>query len=68
MQRISFNETEKNLLKELGIKVKLFYTDDEIIDMDDKVGNKLVDSGFDIDYEPNELGLLCEGILDKITP
>ena len=35
-------------------------------EIEDKVGDELMFEGLDENYEPNQIGRICESILDKI--
>ena len=53
------------------IKVGLIFdfnnlSDDDIIEIEDKIGDRLLMVGFDKNYEPNWDGKMCESILDVI--
>lgn len=41
-------------------------SDDNIIEIEEKIGDRLMMVGFDKDYEPNWDGRMCESILDVI--
>ncbi len=65
-----FSEKQKEFMKTLGLNFdfdNLFEDDDAWVEIEDKVANKLECEGFDIDYNPTPIGLMCEGILDKLS-
>ena len=41
-------------------------SDDEWVGMEDKIGTKLVLECLDENYEPNDIGVMCENILAKL--
>jgi hypothetical protein len=41
-------------------------TEDEADDLRDLCGEKLQDSGFDLDYNPNQIGKRLESLMDKL--
>lgn len=41
-------------------------SDDDVVKIDDVVGDRLMMVGFDENYEPNWEGRMCESILDVI--
>tara|TARA_B100000508_G_C11261072_1_gene181147 strand:+ start:216 stop:449 length:234 start_codon:yes stop_codon:yes gene_type:complete len=41
-------------------------TEDEADDLRDLCGEKLQDSGFDLDYKPNQIGKRLESLMDKL--
>ena len=60
-----FNEDQLNMFKEIGKSIEdREYSDDEIIELEDLIADRLMHSGFDDDYNPNEEGKICESILD----
>lgn len=63
-----FSKSEIEFMHSIGITVHSFETlsDAEVEQIEDKVAACLMERGFDESYEPTKLGLLCEGILDKL--
>jgi len=64
-----FTEKEIKLMRSIGLDCdfqNLAEDDDYWAEIEDKVADKLAISGFDEDYYPNEIGWICEGIIDKI--
>ncbi len=63
-----FNARETELLIRMGIPVNFAsYTDDDWCDLEEKVGDYLLTRCLDDRYYPNEDGLICEDILDKLS-
>lgn len=62
---MNFTEQEKQLLRELNINQ--IESDEDFIKAEDKVSEHLQIYGFDENYEPTEIGLVCESIIDKLT-
>ena len=64
-----FTEQEIEFMKSLGLECyfnNLSEEDDYWIDIEDTVADRLQYDGFDKDYKPTSIGLMCEAILDKI--
>lgn len=60
-----FTEEQIAFMESIGIHANFQApTDDEILDIEDKVSDHLQTKGFTEDYEPTEEGRLCESILD----
>ncbi|CAK7070006.1 hypothetical protein [Tissierella sp.] len=60
-----FNEDQLSMFKEIGKSIEdREYSDDEIIELEDLIADRLMYSGFDDDYNSNEEGKICESILD----
>ena len=60
-----FNEDQLNMFKEIGKSIEdRDYSDDEILELEDLIADRLMHSGFDKNYNPNEEGKICESILD----
>lgn len=60
-----FNEDQLNMFKEIGESIEdREYSDDEILELEDLIADRLMHSGFDENYNPNEEGKICESILD----
>lgn len=60
---------EIQFLKGLGVSGDLYHLtneSDEWIEIEDKAGDELIYEGLDENYEPNQIGQICESILDKI--
>ena len=64
-----FTETEKNLLRKIGVDEKIIEDPSsyDLSDFEDTVGDYLVLKCLDENYEPNEEGLICEDILSKLS-
>lgn len=39
---------------------------EKAIEFDELIKDKLVYQGFDINYEPNNFGIMCENVIDKM--
>lgn len=60
-----FNEEQLKVFEELGKSIEdREYADDEILELEDLISDRLMYSGFDEDYNPNESGKIYESILD----
>lgn len=60
---------EIKFLKSLGLKLDYEHIDDwgmEWAEVEDRVGDELVMRGLDENYNPNQIGVICEAILDKL--
>lgn len=63
-----FNEEQLNMFKEVGRPIEdREYSDDEIIELDDLISDRLMFSGFDEDYNLTKEGLICESIIDVFS-
>lgn len=63
--KIEFDEKEILLLNKLGFyKIE---NDDDLDKLEDEVADYLSLYCFDENYEPNQDGLICESILDKLS-
>lgn len=67
MNFISFNDEEVKGLKAIGIEIKESYTDDEIVDMIDIVGDAIINNLKGDNYTVTDLALLYERIIDRLT-
>lgn len=62
-----FTEKEKSFMRECGMNLDFDnLSDDDYVEIEEVIGNKLTLECLDDDYNPNEDGLLCEEILDKL--
>jgi len=63
-----FSEKQLEFLESIDIFIESNneISDDEIFLIEDEVSDLLQRKGFDSDYQPTELGLMCESILDVI--
>lgn len=60
-----FNQEQLNLFSSLGYPItQKDYSDEELIELEDIIADKLSFNGFDDEYTPNNMGLICESILD----
>ncbi len=67
MKKEMFTEKEIKLMRSIGLDFDFQnISGDQWAEIEEKVGDKLVISGLDKDYYPNEIGWICEGIIDKI--
>lgn len=60
---------EIEFLKSLGLNLDYDHIADwdmEWADVEERVGDELVMQGLDENYNPNPIGVICEGILDKL--
>ena len=58
---------EKAFIASLGLKLDFDnLTDDDWGEIEEIVADALQINGFDEDYNPTSLGVMCESILDKI--
>lgn len=62
-----FTEKEKSFMRECGLNLDFDnLSDDDYVEIEEVIGNKLTLECLDNNYNPNEDGLLCEEILDKL--
>lgn len=64
-----FNAKEIALMKSIGLDIdfnNLSEDDDYWVEIEEKVGEYLTLQCLGDDYTPNESGIICETILDKI--
>lgn len=64
-----FTEEEIELMESIGLHCdfqNLSEEDDYWADIEEQVGDELVISGLDENYNPNSIGKICESIIDKI--
>lgn len=60
-----FNDEQRKTLLIIGVNIEdSNYTDDEILEIGEKVSNYIMLNGFDDDYKPNDLCLIFESIMD----
>lgn len=60
-----FNDEQRKALLIIGVNIEdSNYTDDEILEIGEKVSNYIMLNGFDDDYKPNDLCLIFESIMD----
>ena len=61
----NFNVEQLKALLAIGIVIDdREYTGNELLEMDEKITNYIMTSGFDRDYKPNELCIILESIID----
>ena len=64
-----FDKKQIDFLKSLGLDfdyANLTEDSDELADIEERVGDELEYRGLDDNYYPNEIGKMCESILDII--
>lgn len=62
-----FTDSDIIFMKALGINVDFSNpSDDDLVEIEDKVSDKLMKSGFDNDYRITKIGKKCENILDNL--
>jgi len=57
---------EKAFIASLGLKLDFDNLTDDWGEIEDIVADALQINGFDDDYNPTSIGVMCESILDKI--
>lgn len=61
------DEQIRYMKKELGLDLNFSdLSDDDWVEIEDVVADRLGRSGFDKDYNPTADGLMCESIINKI--
>lgn len=61
----NFNEEQIKALSSIGIVIDdREYTDDELLEIDEKITDYIMTSGFDKDFNPNELCVTLESVMD----
>ena len=78
---IKIKKSEFDLICGISMEKKSLFTSEQIndceytlsfieleyaIEFDELIKDKLVYEGFDKEYNPNKLGLMCENIIDKM--
>lgn len=62
-----FTEKQIAYMRSIGLNIDFEHiSGEDWVKIEDMVGNRLMDCGFDDDYEPNQDGLMCESIIDVI--
>ncbi len=62
-----YTKKEQAYMRAIGLNLDFDnLSDDDYAAIEEKVGDYLMYCGFDDDYEPNEDGRMCEGIIDKL--
>ena len=64
MIKCNFNKRQLALLERLGVDGTAAYSDDDWDDIRDKVHDLLMYEGFNDDNTPNDVGRICEEIID----
>lgn len=63
-----FSKKQMEFIQSLGLKLDFDnLSDDDLVQIENVVADKLQCSGFDINYEPTSIGKMCESILDELT-
>ena len=66
-----FTEQEIAFIQKIGVKLDFSHpetiSDDEWIDLEEAIGNRLVVYELDENYFPTPDGVLCEDILEKLA-
>ena len=65
MIELNFNEEQKNVLKAAGVEMleSAVYTEDEVDDMDGKIKDYLLYTGYDKDYNYKNGGQIARQII-----
>lgn len=64
---MNLTNKEIEFLMSLGLNLNFEkLSDEDFVDIEELVGEKLQTSGFDKDYKPTPIGMICESILDKL--
>lgn len=61
-----FNKEQISTLADIGIKLdnEKNYSDDELMDIHDKITDYYLSNGFDKDSNPTEIAYKCESLID----
>ena len=63
-----FSKKQKDFIQSLGLKLDFDnLSDDDFVQIEDAVAEKLQQSGFDANDEPTSVGKMCESILDELA-
>lgn len=63
-----FNEKQRKFIQSLGLKLDFDnLTDDDLVNIEDAVAEKLQQSGFNVAYDTTSVGKMCESILDELA-
>lgn len=67
--KLKFNNKQLEILNQIGFDfdVQKNLSEDEYFIIDEKVADYLMFNGFNKNDEPNEIGLICESILDILS-
>ena len=65
---MQFNNNQIEFLKEIGLSNISFndLTDADYVIIEEKVTEHLQKNGFDAEYMPTKVGIMCESILDML--
>ncbi len=63
---LKFNKDQLEILHKISFDfdVQKNLSSEEYFEIDEKVDDYLMKFGFDKDYVPNDIGLICESIMD----
>lgn len=66
--KIAFNDKQKELLGTFGFEFDINgdLSEDDLLEIDDAVSELLMDEGINEEEEMNELGVLCESIMEML--
>ena len=63
-----FNEKQRKFIQSLGLKLDFDnLTDDDFVNIEDAVAEKLQQSCFNAAYDTTSVGKMCESILDELA-
>lgn len=64
-----FSNAQIDFMNDNGIDIDFEkeLSDDDYIEIEEKIADKLQIHGFDKDYNVTEIGKMCESILDKLN-
>lgn len=63
-----FSSNQIEFMKSLGLNFDFRHlSDDQYIEIEERVADELEYRGFDENYQPTEIGEMCESILDKLS-
>ena len=68
MSSMIFNTEQVAFMKKIGLNLNFLadLSDDEYVEIEEKVADYLQKSGFDANYEPTKNGRIAESILDLL--
>ena len=65
---MKFNESQIDFIKSIGLKLDFEnMTDDNLVEIENKVALTLQKLGFDENYQVTDVGRMCESILDQLA-
>lgn len=67
--KLTFNDEQRKLLNKIvpNINLDSDLTDDELIEMEDELGDHLTLHCLNKEYEPNREGVICEDLLEILA-